>query len=403
MPTKNHGKTSVFKLDTAAAGGVQDISAYLNSIKFSRDPDRPKAPTFGDLAERFPLLGLFANSFSLAGFYEQSALTKLHGKASRVLMDQYSLSSYLTTGKIGRKVDFPKNPTFGDVAQRYGIVGLMSSTFSFQGFADYTAAGFDAIMRAALATDPSAGTAIPIVSVGLNGFALGNMVEMLQAVPTKYDIDTGEEKPVEAMVDFASDDQVDLGVSLHDLVAETTAGVVNYTGVDETSISTSNGWVAHLHATAYSGWTSATIKIQDSADNGAWADLAGAAFTALTAVGKQRIVGASNAVVRRYVRAVVTFVGASGSLTFQVSFARRNFTYGSAGTHRHLAGLIGAYVNANLGPTLFEFAPIGTTSGNPKHTGSCRLSDYSIDFGEEKPTTFSASLLVDGQITDATY
>jgi hypothetical protein len=90
-------------------------------------------------------------------------------------------------------------------------------------------------------------------------------------------------------------------------------------------------------------------------------------------------------------------------MTFQVSFGRRNFIYGAAGTHRHFCGLMGSSVIANLGPTLFEFAPIGTTSGNPKHSGSCRLADYSIDLGIEKTTMFSANCLVDGQITDGVY
>lgn len=408
MALKYHGKISKFKLDGAAAGGVQDISFALNSVKFSRDPDRPKAPTFGDLAERFPTLGLFANQVSLGGYFEPTASQKIHGKVSAILQDQYALSSYLSSGKISRKIGFGKNPTFGDVALRYGTVPLMSAAFSVHGYPDYSASAVDSIMRAAMVIDPQV-TAFPIVTVGLNGFAIGAQVEMFQAVPSKYDIDTGEEKDIEFDVDYAVDDVVDLGVSLHDLVAETTAGTVNYAGVDETAVSTAivtvnavPNAVAHLHVTAYAGWTNATVKIQDSADNSTFADI-GMAFTAVTAPGKQRITLPSGTTIRRYVRAVVTFVGASGSMTFQVSFARRGATYGTPGTHRHFASLMGGYIFSNNGPTAFEFGPLGIVATNPKHSGSARISDYSIDFGEEKDTTFSMTGMVDGQITDGTY
>jgi hypothetical protein len=53
-------------------------------------------------------------------------------------------------------------------------------------------------------------------------------------------------------------------------------------------ISYSFGWVAHLHVMAFTG-TSVTVKIQDSADGSAWADLAGGGFVAATAIGAQRL------------------------------------------------------------------------------------------------------------------
>lgn len=56
--------------------------------------------------------------------------------------------------------------------------------------------------------------------------------------------------------------------------------------------------------------TSATFKVQDSADNSAWADVTGAASPALTAIGAYAI-SVGKARVRRYVRLVATTVGAS--------------------------------------------------------------------------------------------
>jgi hypothetical protein len=414
IQTKSHGKGGVFKMDTAAAGGVQDFTPnlVLNGIKLTEDPDRPDLPTFGDLGDRMgDVLGLFDNKFTLAGYVLPSAATKVHGKGGRILQDISLVSAQLNTAKIGRKVKFDPTQTFGDTAKRYQVAGRANATFSGSGYVDYTASGIDAIMRAAKDADPGAGAAIPIVSVGLNGFAIGQPVDLFTAFVTKYDIDINEDKAITMSADWGLQDQMDLGVSLHDLVAETTTGAtVNYTGVDEVNVSTqvtppggAACAVAHLHITAYSGFTSITIKIQDSADNVTFADLGTLNFGAKSATGSFRLTLPGNTLIRRYVRGVATTVG-SGSCTFQLSFARRGYTYiTGAGGYRHLVGLQGGYVNLLNGATLFELAPIGTTSGNPKVTGSCRLADFSYDLKEDGATMFSANCLVDGNTVHTVY
>lgn len=106
-------------------------------------------------------------------------------------------------------------------------------------------------------------------------------------------------------------------------LTQTSAG--NGTSVDlgSTPVSYSFGWAAYLHVFAFTG-TSITVKIQDSADNSAWADITGASFTAATAVGSQRIAASagatSTATVRRYVRLVST--GTFSSAQFAVNFVR---------------------------------------------------------------------------------
>jgi hypothetical protein len=86
-------------------------------------------------------------------------------------------------------------------------------------------------------------------------------------------------------------------------------------------ISYSFGWAAYLHVFAFTG-TSITVKVQDSADSSAWADITSATFVAATAVGSQRIsAGAtSTATVRRYVRLVST--GTFSNAVFAVNFVR---------------------------------------------------------------------------------
>lgn len=98
---------------------------------------------------------------------------------------------------------------------------------------------------------------------------------------------------------------------------DTTA--TNGASVDHTTVSTAFGWQAYLHVFAFTG-TSVTVTLQDSADNVAWANLTGGAFTAATGVTSQRLAGGSSATVRRYLRAITT--GTFTEAVFSVAFTR---------------------------------------------------------------------------------
>lgn len=93
----------------------------------------------------------------------------------------------------------------------------------------------------------------------------------------------------------------------------------NGTGLDYGAVSTTFGWAAYLHVTAFTG-TSVTVTLQDSADNATFANLTGGAFTAATGITSERLVGGTTATVRRYVRAITT--GTFSSATFTVNFVR---------------------------------------------------------------------------------
>jgi hypothetical protein len=84
------------------------------------------------------------------------------------------------------------------------------------------------------------------------------------------------------------------------------------------------GAQCYLQVFAFTG-TDVTIKVQDSADNVSFADVAGMTFTAVTsAPGVQRIATASNQTVRRYLRAVTTTSGGFTSCTFAVAVNRND-------------------------------------------------------------------------------
>ena len=82
---------------------------------------------------------------------------------------------------------------------------------------------------------------------------------------------------------------------------------------------TNFGGQAWLQVFAFTG-TSVTIKIQDSADNASFADLAGGSFGAVSAIGAARIATANNATVRRYTRVITT--GTFSNVVFAVHFTR---------------------------------------------------------------------------------
>jgi len=98
---------------------------------------------------------------------------------------------------------------------------------------------------------------------------------------------------------------------------DTTA--TNGTGVDFTTVSTAFGWQAYLHVFALTG-TSVTVTLQDSADNVSFANITSGAFTAATGRTSQRLAGATDATVRRYVRAITS--GTFTNAVFAVSFTR---------------------------------------------------------------------------------
>lgn len=86
----------------------------------------------------------------------------------------------------------------------------------------------------------------------------------------------------------------------------------------DTGGSLSFGAQAYLHLGAFTG-TDVTVKVQDSADNTTFADVAGLAFTQVTTGPNTQRIGISNtSTVRRYVRAVTVTTGGFTSAAFAV-------------------------------------------------------------------------------------
>lgn len=106
----------------------------------------------------------------------------------------------------------------------------------------------------------------------------------------------------------------------------TDTGATNGAGLDTTA-SASFGGQAYLQAFSFTG-TDVTVKIQDSADNATFADVAGFAFTQITGGTPlaERIALGSTATLRRYLRVVTVTTGGFTSLSFAVNVIKNEST-----------------------------------------------------------------------------
>jgi hypothetical protein len=81
--------------------------------------------------------------------------------------------------------------------------------------------------------------------------------------------------------------------------------------------------MAQVHVTVNTRSTTSVVKIAHSADNSTFADLVTFTTVGIGATTSERSLVATGTTVNRYLRAVNTLAAGSGSITYQVSFARR--------------------------------------------------------------------------------
>lgn len=227
------------------------------------------------------------------------------GYKARIYNGDFSLAAKLSNVSVGWTADMLDPTTFADNGAKRAIPGQDTSTFSCDGFID-----------AASQTDSVAWTTAQPFTYGHAGSAVGARVVMVNGLKSQFE--TGSQ--VAGLASFTlsgqTDGETNFGVSLHDESAET--GTSNGTTVDQTTTSTTNGAVAHLHVTAFSGFTQVIYIIEDSADGSSWATIG--THATITAAGAERLEIAGT--IRRYVRVSWTKTG-TGSATFHSAFARR--------------------------------------------------------------------------------
>jgi hypothetical protein len=174
--------------------------------------------------------------------------------------------------------------------------------------------------------NPSVGQAHPklsalptadVVASYWRGTILGNPVASLVGKQLNYDGNRADNGSLRFA--FAADANafgLDWGRSLTAGV-RTDSGAANGSSIDTTA-SVSFGAQAYLHVFAFTG-TSVTVKIQDSADNSAFADVTGLTFTAATGQTSQRLATGRTATIRRYLRVVTTGTFSNAAFAVMIS------------------------------------------------------------------------------------
>jgi hypothetical protein len=229
-----------------------------------------------------------------------------HGKSTGVLFDEFDLSAYFNQVNATRAIQAVNTTTFGRDDKVY-IAGIEEGSISIQGLWDGSADVVDEELDAAIGAES-------VITVAPQGLAtVGNRTIMLKGENVSYQIRGTVTDAVRIVAGGTADGGVRFGVLLQPLEAETTT-------FDGTSVnngaSSAFGGVGHIHVTAFSG-TNATVKIQDSPNDSAWADLI--TFTSITGVVTERL--SVSGTVDQYVRFAITTDNFT-SMTIACSFAR---------------------------------------------------------------------------------
>lgn len=236
-------------------------------------------------------------------------MSRIHSKNSRVLVNEYAMSADVTGYTCTHSRNLSPVTTLTDEGMTF-IPGLLSGGMGLRAVFDSSTTSLYSISRAAVGTDDGY-----LVLVAPEGLTVGAPAFTTVSDLSNLTADSAVADAVSSSIEATPDNGVDWGPVLHALSAETATG--DGTTVDETA-ATSNGGVAQLHVTAYTGLTSIVVKVQHSTDDSIWSDLA--TFTSVTAATKERV--AFTGTVNRYVRAQWTVTG-TGSATFAVAIGRR--------------------------------------------------------------------------------
>ena len=238
-----------------------------------------------------------------------------HGKNVNVFLDEYDFSTYFNNVSASTTIDTAETSAFGTSAKTY-VLGHRDGTVSLSGMFEATeSTGTDQYFASALGS----ATKIKLI-VAPEGHSNGAGAILLQADDTSYEVSSAIADVVQASAEFQSTDAVEHGVILSSGAAISATG--NGTGVDNTT-SSLNGGAGFLSVPVNTRNGTIVVKIQHSADNSTFADLA--TFTTVTSTQKtsERVEVASNTTINRYLRVAYTVAGSSGSATPVVAFTRR--------------------------------------------------------------------------------
>lgn len=239
------------------------------------------------------------------------------------LGDAFFLGGYDLSGDVGSL-----GRVGGGLAGTQDVTGINKSAQERIGLARDGALEWTSFFNPALAAAHPVLSSLPttdrIATYG-RGTALGSPAACLVGKQVNYDPSRAADGSLTISVQaLANGYGLEWGRQLTAGV-RTDTGATNGSSVDLGTGSTAFGLQAWLHVTSFTG-TDATIRLQESSDDGsgdAFANVTGGAFTQVTAgPTAERIQTARGQTVERYLRVVTSTTGGFSSLSFVVVVCR---------------------------------------------------------------------------------
>jgi hypothetical protein len=225
-------------------------------------------------------------------------MAAVHGSKADLVGNGYVISDFLNSVSFGGSRDAAEDTTFKDTSKTY-VPGLKDQAFSCEGIWDGDVDAADAILHAAFASDVDG--LFSYFPMGQE--TIGNPAYTMDAIESSYEIttDVGDVAQISAEIQSGTQGRFTRGKVARAMAVAAAGG--NTTGMDWTAASTAGGSLT-VHATASS---TLNVKLQDSADNATFADVAGGSLTFVTGRGSQRLVFSGT--IRRYTRVLWTGTG----------------------------------------------------------------------------------------------
>lgn len=237
-------------------------------------------------------------------------MAKQSGLGDNLYVAQYNLSGDIGSVDGVAGGNTPLDVTGIDKSAHERIGGIRDGSLEFMSFFNDAAGQAVPVLKALPTAD--------VIATYARGTAVGSPAASIVAKQIGYDGTRGDD----GSLTFKTSAQANgYGLQWGQLL---TAGVrsdstaTNGASID-TAASVSFGAQAFLHVFSFTG-TSVTIKIQDSADNSAWADLTGGGFTLVAGATSERIATSPTQAVRRYLRVITT--GTFSAVTFAVNVVK---------------------------------------------------------------------------------
>lgn len=240
-----------------------------------------------------------------------------------LLVDGYNISGdTIEMEQIKETLPPERTDGMGDSWTEYTHVGIKGGGINHRCLYDDAALATNAALTGSIGISR-------ILLAGYEGNTKGQKCSAFQgAMETKIArmATRGELHKISA--EYLTNGAIDEPTIIQVLAAQSAAGAGS-SGSSDNGAGTSNGGVFYVQVPALTlgGYTSVTIVLQHSSDNGGadpWATLVGCTITSTSAPDKARVEVAAGTTVDRYLRANVTWNGAGSgqSVTYVVAFQR---------------------------------------------------------------------------------